>query len=57
MKEEIRGRQKHGIGLSEDEKKKKKKKKNELIRRGREEAMLSARLKLYEDLHQAGTAP
>ena len=48
MKEEIRGRQKQGVGLSEG------KKKNELIRRGREKAMSSARTKLLQDLHQAG---
>ena len=46
MKGEIRGHQKEGVGLSE--------KKNELIRRGREEAMSLARTKLLQDLQQAG---
>ena len=48
MKEEIRCRQKQGVGLSEGEKK------HKLIRRGREEAMSSARTKLLQDLRQAG---
>ena len=43
MKEEIRGRQKQGVGLSEGEK-------NEPIRRVREEAMSSARTKLLSKL-------
>ena len=47
MKENIRSRQTQGIGLSETEK-------TELIRRGREEAMATARSKLLQDLHQAG---
>ena len=45
MKAEIRGRQKQG--LSEDEKK-------ELLRLARDEAMMIARTKLLEELHQAG---
>ena len=49
MKEEIRSRQTQGIGLSETEK-------NELIRKGREEAMATARTKLLEEL-KAGTSP
>ena len=48
MKEEFRGRQNQGIGLSEAEK-------NELIRKGREEAMATARTKLLEKL-KAGTS-
>ena len=47
MKEEICSRQTQGIGLSETEK-------NELIRKGREEAIATAHTKLLEDLHQAG---
>ena len=50
MKEEIRSCQTQGIGLSEAEKK------NELIRKGREEAMTTARTKLLEEL-KAGTSP
>ena len=49
MKEEIRGHQKQGIGLSEAEK-------NELIRKGREEAMATVHTKLLEEL-KAGTSP
>lgn len=49
MKSEIRGRQKQGVGLSETEK-------NHLIQRGRDEAMMTARTKLLEELHHAGTS-
>ena len=45
MKDAIRGRQKQG--LSEDEKK-------ELLRLARDEAMMTARTKLLEELNQAG---
>ena len=45
MKAEIRGRQKQG--LSEDERK-------EQLRLARDEAMMAARTKLLEELHQAG---
>ena len=44
MKEDIQGRQKQSMYLSEDETKKK------LIRHGREEAMATARTKLLEEL-------
>ena len=49
MKEEIRGRQKQGIGLSEAEK-------PELIWKRREEAMATARTELLEKL-KTGTSP
>ena len=47
MKEEIHSRQTQGTGLSETEK-------NELIRKGREEAIATSCTNLLEDLHQAG---
>ena len=49
MKAEIRGRQKQIGGLSEDEKK------SRLFRRARDEAMITARAKLLEEI-QAGTS-
>ena len=49
MIEEIRGRPKQGIGLSEAEK-------NELIRKGREEVMATAPTKLLEEI-KASTSP
>ena len=48
MKAEIRGRQKPSVGLSEDEK-------NRLFQRARDEAMITARAKILEEI-QAGTS-
>ena len=49
MKNEIRGHQKHSGGLSEDEKK------NRLFQRARDEAMMTARAKLFKEI-KAGTS-
>ena len=49
MKDEIRRHQKQDVGLSEDEKKK-------LFQRAKDEAMMTARTKLLEELHQAGSS-
>ena len=48
MKAKIRGRQKQSGGLSEDEK-------NRLFQRSRDEAMMTARAKILEEI-QAGTS-